>query len=247
MKKRLILILAVLFFASLACSIFTGPVSDDTPAPELAPENIEEPAAAPAPTIIIAEEPAVVDKTIRIDDFSDTNSGWPESATEGGHAYYESGEYHIEVNDTQLDLWAHPGWNMPNDLSIEVDATKVSGTDDNDYGIICRYNDNDTSTDYYFFIISSDGFAGIGLSLGDDTSIISGESMEETAEIIQGNAKNHIRADCVGSHLALYINGVQVAFANDSTLSSGDVGLMAGTFDIPDVNIMFDNFVVSTP
>jgi len=66
MKKRLILILAVLFFASLACSIFTGPVSDDTPAPELAPENIEEPAAAPAPTIIIAEEPAVVDKTIRM-------------------------------------------------------------------------------------------------------------------------------------------------------------------------------------
>ena len=71
--------------------------------------------------------------------------------------------------------------------------------------------------------------------------------MEETGEIIQGNALNHVRADCVGTQLTLYVNGTQVATANDSTLYSGDVGLLAGTFDIPDVNIMFDNFVVSTP
>ena len=240
MKKRLILILTVLIFASLACSVFTGPVvSDDAPALALAPENVEEPAAAPVPE--------VVDKTIRTDDFSDTNSGWPESATEGGRAYYEAGGYHIEVNDAQLDLWAHPDWNMPNDLSIEVDATKISGTDDNDYGIICRYNDTDTSTDYYFFIISSDGYAGIALSQGNDTTILSGENLIQASGILQGNAKNHIRADCVGSQLTLYVNGIQVATANDSTLSSGDVGLMAGTFDVPNVNIMFDNFFVSNP
>ena len=117
MKKRLILILTVLIFASLACSVFIGPVvSDDTPAPVLVPENIEEPAAAPVPE--------VVDKTIRTDDFSDTNSGWPESTTDDGRAYYEAGEYHIEVNSAKLDLWAHPKWNMPNDLSIEVDVPK---------------------------------------------------------------------------------------------------------------------------
>ena len=236
MKKRLILILTILIFASLACSVFTGPVvSDDAPAP-----------AAPAP-----EEPApapeVVDKTIRNEDFSNINSGWPDASTDGGRAYFENDAYHIEVSAAQMDIWAHPSWSMPNDLSIEMDATKVSGTDDNDYGVICRYNDTDTSADYYFFIISSDGYAGIGLSQGEETTILSGESMEETGEIIQGNALNHVRADCVGTQLTLYVNGTQVATANDSTLYSGDVGLLAGTFDIPDVNIMFDNFVVSTP
>ena len=239
MKKLLIIV--ALLFTSLACSLVTG--SADTPAPNI----VEELPVAPAPTMNVVEEPVIVDKTIRSDDFSDTNGGWPESATEGGRAYYEAGGYHIEVNNAQLDLWAHPDWNMPNDLSIEVDATKVSGTDDNDYGIICRYNDTDISSDYYFFIISSDGYAGIALSQGNDTTILSGERMAQASEIVQGNAKNHIRADCVGSQLTLYVNGIQVATANDSTLSSGDVGLMAGTFDVPNVNIMFDNFVVSTP
>jgi hypothetical protein len=33
----------------------------------------------------------------------------------------------------------------------------------------------------------------------------------------------------------------------DSTLTSGDVGLMAGTFSNPGTDILFDNFVVRQP
>jgi hypothetical protein len=35
--------------------------------------------------------------------------------------------------------------------------------------------------------------------------------------------------------------------AGRSSLSSGDVGLVAGTFDKPGVTIDFDNFVVTAP
>ncbi|NJN80226.1 MAG: hypothetical protein HC797_07025, partial [Anaerolineales bacterium] len=44
-----------------------------------------------------------------------------------------------------------------------------------------------------------------------------------------------------------YVNGFQVAQAQDSTLTSGDVGILAGTFDTPGVDIVFDNFVVLQP
>jgi len=33
----------------------------------------------------------------------------------------------------------------------------------------------------------------------------------------------------------------------DSTLSSGDVGLLASTYDEAGVDILFDNFTVTTP
>lgn len=226
MKKPIIAVLAVLLLASLACSLASSPVVSEDPA---------------------AAEPVVVDKTIRTDDFSDTDSGWPDATTDGGFAYYENGAYHIEVTTDQMDIWAHPGWNMPNDVSVKVDVTLSSGTLDNDYGLICRYNSGDENEEYYFFIISSDGYAGIGLSSGGETNLLSGENMEAVGEIKQGLATNSIQADCVGNQLTLYVNDTQVMSASDSTLTSGDVGLIAGTFDEPNINVLFDNLVVSNP
>jgi hypothetical protein len=66
-------------------------------------------------------------------------------------------------------------------------------------------------------------------------------------KILKGDATNHIRADCVGDTLTLYVNGEKLAEAKDSDFTSGDVGLMAGTFDQVGVDIRFDNFVVSRP
>jgi len=65
--------------------------------------------------------------------------------------------------------------------------------------------------------------------------------------IKQGNSTNRIKADCVGSHLVLHTNGTQLADVQDATFSSGDVGLIAGTFAEPGTDIHFDNFVVKKP
>ena len=92
--------------------------------------------------------------------------------------------------------------------------------------------------------ISSDGFAVIGKVTGGETEYLSSEKMEPSDAIRQGAANNHIRADCIGDILTLYVNGQQVATATDSSFSSGDVGLIAGTFDISNTEINFDNFVV---
>jgi len=71
--------------------------------------------------------------------------------------------------------------------------------------------------------------------------------MQPTDAIIQGYATNHLRADCIGSTLTLYVNDQMVAVATDSSLASGDVGLVGGTFDIPSSTFEFDNFVVYQP
>jgi hypothetical protein len=51
----------------------------------------------------------------------------------------------------------------------------------------------------------------------------------------------------MGDHLALHVNGELVADVRDGTFTSGDVGLIAGTFEEGGVEIHFDDFLVFEP
>ncbi|MBU4226021.1 MAG: hypothetical protein KKC71_09395 [Chloroflexi bacterium] len=157
---------------------------------------------------------------------------------------YANGGYRIYVKMTEYDAWANPSRSFPGDVRIEVDATKIGGPDDNDFGVICRYQDVDN---FYYLLISSDGYAAIGKYEGGSQQLISSDNMQKVDGITPGAATNHIQADCIGSELKLYVNGNLVATATDSSFTSGDVGLMAGTFDTAGTDILFDNFYVYKP
>lgn len=177
------------------------------------------------------------------DDFSSTSSGWDRTTTDSGTTDYQDGGYHIFVQPEYYSLWANPGKSFT-DVRVEVDAHRLSGVDDNEYGVICRYVD---TGNFYAASISSDGFYGLIRLSDGDFEYVGMEAMQTSDAIHQGSESNHIRLDCVGSSLTLYVNGTQVASAVDSTHTSGDVGLYAGTFGTPGIDIMFDDFVVSRP
>ncbi len=179
------------------------------------------------------------------DDFSDKTSGWDQVREDDGISDYENGAYRIFVKDAQTDIWANPGKNFDGDVVVEVDAAKKAGPDDNDFGVLCRYKDK---SNYYFFIIGSDGYAAIG-KVDHDSQILlnkGGKMVQVTIPNAKAN-KYHIKAACVGSHLTLWVNGAKLLSAEDTTFTSGDVGLIAGTFDDGGTDILFDNFVVSRP
>lgn len=177
------------------------------------------------------------------DDFSDTSSGWDRVDVDEGITDYADGVYRIFVNTDSTDVWTNPGLNFT-DTIIEVEAEKVGGPDDNDFGVICRYED---TNNFYFFILSSDGYYGVGRVLDGVQELLGEEELMPGDAINIGNATNNIKADCVGSTLTLYANGTQLISVEDTALTSGDVGLLAGTFDTPGTDIHFDNFVVRQP
>jgi hypothetical protein len=79
-------------------------------------------------------------------------------------------------------------------------------------------------------------------------SVLSGSSFESSLAVNQGAATNHIRADCIGDTLTLYVNGTQVYLVTDSTFGSGGyAGLLARANGTSGVDILFSNFVVSKP
>ena len=187
--------------------------------------------------------PAVSGDVLFQDDFSRTFSGWDRYRDDVYSADYDTGGYRIKVFAPQTDAWANPGLDLF-DVRIEFDATKQSGPDDNTFGVLCRYQD---ARNFYFFLLSSDGYTGIGISIGGRRMLLSGDTMYPSGAVLLGNATNHIRADCIGFQLALYVNGILVAQSQSSQWASGDVGLTAGTYAQPGVDILFSNFSVIQP
>lgn len=225
MKKPLLVAIFALLAASLACSL-------NTPQPNTGGDaNI-----------------------LFKDDFSSTSSGWDQVSNTDGITDYEKEAYHIQINTigengNGMSYWASPGLEsqLPGDVRVEVDATKNGGPDENDFGIICRYTTTNDSASFYQFMLTSDGYAGIVLVTNGNQNMISSDKLQPSDAIKTGAASNHIRADCVGTTLTLYANGQQVATATDTSLTKGDVGLIAGTYQEPGTDIFFDNFVVTKP
>ncbi|MCA2001278.1 MAG: hypothetical protein LDL51_05390 [Chloroflexi bacterium] len=176
------------------------------------------------------------------DDFSSAATGWRRFASPEGVMDYDAAGYRVLVNALNTNFWATANRNFA-DVRIEADAGKLGGPDANRIGLVCRFS-NDT---YYFFMISSDGFYGVGIFAGGQGVLLGQSEMKASERIKTGLAVNHLRADCSGTTLAFYVNGFEVASVQDATLQAGDVGLLAGTFDQPGVDVIFDNFAVFKP
>jgi hypothetical protein len=100
---------------------------------------------------------------------------------------------------------------------------------------------------FYYGIISSDGYYAIMKMTSNYGVFIGRDSMHESDKINQGAATNHIRFDCVESTLTLYVNGFQIDQQTDADYTTGNVGLISGTLKTGGTDILFDNFYVYKP
>jgi hypothetical protein len=186
------------------------------------------------------------------DDFSDTSSGWDVDEGTGEEVWileYALGGYRIynPPPDTNLvGLNEEDAGTAIGDAVIEVDATPVSGgipeKEDAGLGVMCRVLDYDN---YYSFGIHGDGHPAIFKQKnGEWDELASGPP---TDAFKGGNTTNRLRADCVGSNLTLYVNGQKVLEAQDSDFQAGQVGLFAQDDGGKGIEILFDNFLVSSP
>jgi len=181
-------------------------------------------------------------ETLFYDDFTDMSTGWNRFTSAEGTMDYDGSGYRFLVNALQANFWSSPGKSF-RDVRIEVDVAKLNGPDENRIGLLCRFLEDN----YYFFMVSSDGFYTIGKYIGGYVIQLGQSEMQYNDVIHTGLAVNHLRADCKGSTLIFFVNGTPVAKAEDSDLAEGDVGLLAGTFTQPGVDVIFDNFVVLQP
>lgn len=161
---------------------------------------------------------------------------------DGGIMDYDAGGYRILVTLPESNLWSTPGRRFA-DARIEVDAGKLGGPDANRIGLVCRAEGDS----HYFFIIGSDGYYGLGIFTNGKAALLGQSSMNASSAINLGTAINHLRMDCAGATLTGFVNGVQVAQVQDQSLREGEVGVLAGAFEDPGADIVFDHFIVLQP
>ena len=172
-----------------------------------------------------------------------------------GWALYNRGGTVVMVEDETLRLstsqpgqiwWTNPGRQF-DDVIITVDAQQVEGPNDNAFGVICRYQNEEN---FYLFLISSDGYYMIGKYQTGNSQIqyLTGDGEFMVSDLInQGTSINQIRASCIGNQLTLSVNGIQVDTVTDPTFVTGDVGVGASTFEPGTAVIAFDDFRVLAP
>jgi hypothetical protein len=177
------------------------------------------------------------------DRFVNNELGWDVYEGQEGVTGLENEAYKIQVKSQFTEILAYPKSDMiiPADVIVEVQALNA-GSQDNYYGLICRYTNQEN---FYFLVISSDGYYGIGKVKDGLHSLVNRTEMPPT-EVYDGGAINNLRAECTGSRLALYVNGSLLDVQNDTDLPQGSVGLIAGSFE-QEVSIFFDDFRVYQP
>lgn len=154
------------------------------------------------------------------------------------------GRYQIShrAENSSSFVWG-VGGTESEDVIIEVETEQLSSDQDNLYGVGCRLSEDSGETTGYMLLISGDGHFGIARLSNRSLDFI--QDWKQSGAIKQGQAKNTIRAVCVGDYLALYANGDFLGDVTDNTYHhSGHVGLVAGANRGKDITVTFDNLAV---
>ncbi len=205
------------------------------PSPTFTPWLTLAPAATPAPVTPSASG------GLMVDNFGDPNSGWDIVSNADYALAYVDGAYRMTVIKANNEVWStHSGTAAMSDYVIEVDARRVAGPEDNDFGVVFRVQPG--NTDFYQFRISSDGLYTLRRFQNDAWTDL--QPWTESAVIGQGDATNRIRIEAIGPFLRCFVNSQMLAEAQDDVFAAGRVGLSAGTYDEGGVAIDFDNLRV---
>ncbi|UCC77453.1 MAG: hypothetical protein JSW37_03585 [Anaerolineales bacterium] len=172
------------------------------------------------------------------DDFSDVSSGWLISDTPDYSVGYLGGEYQVLIKTSRAIV-------VPADLrcfdpSVEVDA-RYASANYGAYGL--AMSSCDSLKDYYDVLIHESGQYQIGMTINGQRQLLVGWT--PVAHINRGQSTNRVRLVRSGSQLSVYINGHFAETISDASLSGPFVPrLMGVAYDVPNVDIRFDDFSV---
>jgi hypothetical protein len=210
------------------------PTATFTPAPTLRPTR------TPAPTSNARSSSPNGWTPVLVDAFDDNASNWPVSDTADEWGSVEraisDGIYRWRVTARRsVARWCTPDNASVADFYLMVDARRVSGPEDADYGLVFRH----TEGNYYLFSIRDSGYYRFNLWYEFAwTPVI---DWTETTAIRAGEV-NHLVVVGQGITFTFSINAIEVATVGDAQFSAGDVGLAVALTTPGDALFEFDNF-----
>jgi serine/threonine-protein kinase len=225
-------------------------IGTSTPTPTSAPTDVatETPEDTPLPEASVTPDEQTAEPPAEIlfeDDFSNASGGWSIDNGTQSVAKYDNGQYELDILVEKLIVWTTSASGDLSNIRIEVTTSSAGVVKDPGMGVVCGYQDDDH---FYYLGITPDGYYAINKFNADDGKILTSntDQWERSARIGLYETSYQLQAECGSDgNLVLYVNGLEVARANDTDYPSGTVGLMAQTFSEAPAEVRFDDLVVT--
>ncbi len=175
------------------------------------------------------------------DDFSERTTGWENVNDVYELKGYSENAYIISLKNANSRSWSVPGLRFK-DAAISVTTQRISGAQDTNFGLICRYQN---AGNYYSFVISSDGYYAVFRVIDAEETLLGMEQFVYSDTIAQADGQNEIKVICAGDQLSLMVNGKTLHTIHDDTFSAGDAGLIVETREAGGASVLFTEFSIT--
>lgn len=219
-KFKIVLAVAGLVLASLACQAVTGGGGDD-PTP-----------AAPASTSIFS------------DDFSSVQ--WGTGTDADSSVEYANETLQMIVYTTNYFVWSTPNDQDYEDVHMEMTVFNHGTDSTTAVGFMCAMQPN--GSDFYYLAMTPAGEYAIAKAMeGESDLFLTNNDQWASSDQIAHNASSYrIGADCGNGRLTLYVDGQQIASVTDSAYIGGGIGVFTWSGEeATATNVAFDDFVLT--
>lgn len=178
------------------------------------------------------------------EDFDDPFNPWLDRAG-GNWAMGNAGKkYFMSVTAPKVEITSARTWLKLDEVRIEADITHNNGR--GYFGFHCRES---PGGNYYTAFITTEGYYGFGENRNDELTVIeSGPLPKLDPPIEVRRTTNHVRVDCRGNAITLYINDVAIDRTTIQGLGVGYVGMMIGTrLEDERLTVYYDNLIIYAP
>jgi S1-C subfamily serine protease len=177
---------------------------------------------------------------ILFDEFINNTNNWSLGELPDAYVDIYQGQLTIDIyTDNYLVYSTLP--DVYTNVGLGVDISVINSAFDGDFGFICSYQDDNN---FIGLEISEDNFYTIWAYENDQyLSLVDWTYTDQ----IPAEAPYALTAYCGSDQIALGINDILLAETVYDNYQPGRVGLVAGTFENPNISVGFDNFLIIQP
>lgn len=222
-NHKIILSVAVLALAALACNAVTGGGGDTPP---------DGPTSTPSPRVILS------------DDFS--SASWGTGTDADSSVEYANGALQMIVYSQNYFVWSTPNDQDYQNTHMEVTVINNSTDSTTAFGIMC--NQQEVSDNFYYVAMTPAGEYAIAKAAeGQQDLFLTNNDQWASSDLIPQDAASYIvGADCGNGTVTLYVNGQEIASVSDTSYIGGGVALFTWSGEeVNSADVSFDNFLMT--
>lgn len=248
-KTRIVMAIASLALAALACQAVTGGGDVEPPATDVVIDNTSEPLSTEPPQTSPTEDGGFFggSDVLLEDDFTAGRSQWGTGTDADSAVEYVDDALNIQLFTGNYVVWTYPNETDYPNLHMEVTVINNGSDEDAAFGFFCYKQYPIDDNRYYFAVTPSGEYAIAKAALAVDDEILTNNNTWDTSDLISKNASSYrLGADCGNGTLSLYVDGQLIDSVSDSTYTSGGIALFAWSGEqVGTVNFSFDDFVMT--